>query len=200
MEIVTEVWPESRLFAVHDPTYNESSDILDATNGAIAAQSVGWAPNAMVVCTAFDLADVVVKVQLWKSQPPEMPADEFVELFDEHHIALPGGQIRLEGSTDTAILRGLRLPTGPGTYRLQLFGYGLAQTIQRREAVYGGPLTEDFETRLKAVGGLEHYLIRLWHVDPLPHWDDDERQKRIAPSIHESGNAVEHVDPAPRWI
>ena len=166
----TLVRPDHRMFAVHDPTCDEGDDFRPATVEAIGSV-VGWAPSVVSVSTMLDLVRVTVRVEVWSGPPA---GDDAAELVREGDVAFPSGRYGVDMSIEEDVRLGVEFPPGPGTYRVRVSGYRRAEVRQRRDAAYAAPPGTDVDAAIDALDGLETYLFQLWHVDPLPRYEEDD--------------------------
>jgi hypothetical protein len=119
-----------------------------------------------------------VRVEIWT----EPPADHDTAYHDtaghdlvrDGELAFPSGRFSIDMSVEEAVRLGLDLPPGAGTYRVRVSAHHRDEVQRRRDEVYAAEPGPGLDAAIDVLDGLETYRFQLWHIDPLPRWDDEE--------------------------
>ncbi|MER7008218.1 hypothetical protein ABT297_34940 [Dactylosporangium sp. NPDC000555] len=160
----TLVSPTYRLFALHDPECDDSSNFEVSTIAAIN-DTVGWAYGMVSISTVLDIVNTTVHVEVWDADPG--PAISAADLEREAELDFPSGRYCIDKATNDQDRLGIDLPHGPGMYRVHITGQR-AEARDRRDRVYAHMNQVPLDVAAPEIEGLETYLLRLWRVGESP--------------------------------
>ncbi|WP_327010557.1 hypothetical protein OHA72_26805 [Dactylosporangium sp. NBC_01737] len=107
------VHPTYRMFVLHDPECDDSSNFNEAIVAAIA-DSVGWAYGMVAVTTVAEVGRVPVTVEIWDAAAEDPGAAWFTDLD------FPSGRYCIDAAVEAEDRLGIDLPGGPAVYRVHL--------------------------------------------------------------------------------
>jgi hypothetical protein len=154
------VFPERRVFRVHDPSVDPDAPGGPAPpNGALISSS----RDQMLVACAQEHVGVQLTIEEWEDAPP--PFSDGYE--DEAKCVLYlRGQLSVvdTGRSDCAV-GSVRLAGGVGDYGVRVYTRNRAEAVRRYAALFkmnADPLGDEFQQARKGLEGLEQYLLQLW--------------------------------------
>ncbi|GAA3230762.1 hypothetical protein ACFO1B_27080 [Dactylosporangium siamense] len=107
------VHPTYRIFVLHDPECDDSTNFNEAIVAAIA-ESVGWAYGMVAVTTVAEIGQVPVTVEVWDGAVEDAGAAWSAELD------FPSGRYVIDVAVEDEDRIGHDLPGGPAVYRVHL--------------------------------------------------------------------------------
>lgn len=157
--------PSYGLFSLRDITADASVGASDAISAAQRDVAAG-APYEIWVKRKQDLLLIAVDVQIWNTVPSGPPSTWTGPLA--FPLPCPSGELRLSDGSETA-LTGMSLPSGAGTYRVEVFHAGREEAVQTFmsliDTVDQLPVNQHLAYLDSHAAGIERYLLRVFPAD-----------------------------------
>jgi hypothetical protein len=157
LQLVMPVFPDRRVFRIHDP---EASP--DALGGLLPVGALLSASREqMWVGSLQQDIDVRLVLEEWDGQPllPDAWEEE-----GKARLYLRG-QLSIDmGSAGTAVSR-LRLSGGVGNYEVRVYARYRETVVQMYTELFNqhkDPLSDEFQREKRKLEGVERYLVQLW--------------------------------------
>jgi hypothetical protein len=154
------VFPEKRMFRVHDPAVDPDAPGSPGTpNGAL----ISTTREQMLVACAQEHVSVQLTIEEWEDAPP--PFSDGYEDEAKCVLYLRGRLSVIDtGRADSAV-GSIRLAGGVGDYGVRVYTRNRAEAVRRYAALFemeADPLGDEFQQAKKRLEGLEQYLVQLW--------------------------------------
>jgi hypothetical protein len=159
LRLETPVFPERKMFRVHDPACNPDSpgSPVMPVNSLISANR-----EQMIVACGQEHLGVQLTVEEWDAAPP--PFSDGYE--DEAKCVLYlRGRLSVDMGTQGRAVDSLRLTGGVGDYGVRVYTRNRSEAMRRYEELFvtfPDPLGDAFQQARKRLEGLEQYLLQLW--------------------------------------
>ena len=158
LQLVMPVYPENRMFRVHDA--EASPDGPGAPLPPVGVLASASREQLWIGSLQQDI-DVRVVLEEWDGQPllPESWDEEAkARLYLRGYLSID------MGSAGKAVA-GLRLSGGVGDYEVRVYARYREQVVRLYEDLFNtdrDPLSDDFQREKRKLEGMERYLIQLW--------------------------------------
>ncbi len=153
------VFPERRMFRVHDPSVDPDAPGSPVPNGSLISSN----RDQMLVTCAQEHVNVQLTIEEWEDAPP--PFSDGYEDEAKCTLYLRGRlSINDTGRSDSAV-DGLRLAGGVGDYGVHVYTRNRTEAVRRYAALFAtdvDPLGDEFQQARKRLEGVEQYLLQLW--------------------------------------
>lgn len=158
LQLVLPVYPEHRMFRVHDPEVGP-----DSPGAPLPPVGVLVSANREQLWVGSLQQDIDVRVVLeeWDGQPllPESWDEEAkARLYLRGYLSID------MGSAGKAV-SGLRLSGGVGNYEVRVYARYRDAVVKMYEELFNqhkDPLSDEFQREKRKLEGVERYLIQLW--------------------------------------
>ncbi|MDX6741252.1 hypothetical protein [Actinocorallia sp. A-T 12471] len=155
--------PEKGMFRVHDLGSDPSSLQAPPPPGT-ALVSVGY--DQMWVGSLQDDVAITLLLEEWDAEPPSSPGPWEQEAFSELYLR---GAVAVATATGEPVLHGVRLTGGVGRYHLAVRARHRAEIARLYDDLldrFRDGFNAEFQAALRALEGVEHYLVQIWPVQP----------------------------------
>jgi hypothetical protein len=153
------VFPEKKLFRVHDPAVDPDGPGSPVPNGAL----ISTTREQMLVTCAQEHVNVQLTIEEWEDAPP--PFSDGYEDEAKCVLYLRGRLSVIDTSRSDSAVGSVRLAGGVGDYGIRVYTRNRAEAVRRYTALYemdADPLGDEFQQAKKRLEGLEQYLVQLW--------------------------------------
>jgi hypothetical protein len=158
LQLVMPVFPDRRMFRIHDPEVHP-----DSPGGPLPPVGVLISATREQLWVGSLQQDIDVRLVLeeWDGQPL-LP-----DSWDEEGKArlYLRGQLSIDmGAAGTAVSR-LRLSGGVGNYEVRVYARYRETVVQMYEELFNqhkDPLSDEFQREKRKLEGVERYLVQLW--------------------------------------
>jgi hypothetical protein len=157
LQLVMPVFPDRRMFRIHDPEANPDAPGAAAPIGGLISAS----REQLWVASLQQDIDVRLVLEEWDGQPllPDAWEEE-----GKARLYLRG-QLSIDmGTAGTAVQR-LRLSGGVGDYEVRVYARYREAVVRMYQELFSqhrDPLSDDFQREKRKLEGVERYLIQLW--------------------------------------
>jgi hypothetical protein len=154
------VFPEKRMFRVHDPAVDpDAPGGPAAPNGAL----ISTTREQMLVACAQEHVGVQLTIEEWEDAPP--PFSDGYEDEAKCVLYLRGRLSVIDTHRSDSAVGSVRLAGGVGDYGVRVYTRNRAEAVRRYATLFemdADPLGDEFQQAKKQIEGLEQYLVQLW--------------------------------------